>query len=376
MTASLLAERVGVAPSMVSHYELEKNDPKPHVMARIASVLSVPESHFLKAPLSSGEPPYLYRSKAASTKRARESAEVRHRWFLEILEFVSSAVELPAVQLDDIGGRKAPSEISDEQIEEAAAEVRRRWGLGDGPIANMILTAESKGCAVSRFAFGAEDLNSFSHYDRVPSIALNADSISAVRGRFDCAHELAHLVLHRSVKRADAEKPETHKRMEMQAHRFAAAFLFPASSFVDEVYSTSFDALLSLKRRWKVSVQMMIRRARDLDLINQDKYERTFRDLSRRGFRTREPLDDEIQPEGPTVLNKAIRLMLDQRLVTREELCYQLRLDVGDIEVLAHLPTGFLATERWGEVVEIRERVHTKTGGGDNTDNVLQFPKR
>jgi len=297
MTASTLAELLGVTSGAISHWEHEQTVPKPGVINRVAEALSLPESFFLRRPRVESETPYLYRSRSAATKRARESAEVRQRWFMEIFDFAEKLVQVPVAQVDDLSAGKSPTEISFDDIESGAVELRKRWGLGDGPIANVAAVVESRGCAVTRFAFGADDLNSFSKFGVRPTIVLNGDRDVCVRGRYDDAHELGHLVLHRGVDRGMAETPEMHKLLEAQAHRFAAAWLFPASSFVDEVYSIALDALLSIKRRWRVSCQMMIRRARDLDLINQDKYERAFRDLSRRGFRTAEPLDDELEPE-------------------------------------------------------------------------------
>ena len=165
--------------------------------------------------------------------------------------------------------------------------------------------------------------------------------------------------------------------MELQAHRFAAAFLFPARSFVDEVYSLALDSLLEVKKRWRVSIQVMIRRARDLDLVSQDKYERAFRELSRRGYRTREPLDADFPVEHPTLLSKAIRLLVDQAVMTRQELVYRLPFSAGDIEILANLPRGYLDAAQWGEVVDLPAEYPRLPAGNKNGNGarVLNFKR-
>jgi Zn-dependent peptidase ImmA (M78 family)/transcriptional regulator with XRE-family HTH domain len=355
ITASALAEKIGVTPGSISHYESHKTDPRPRVLTDLARELNLPEAYFLRPTRPMSTEPYLYRSRSAATKRAREGAEVRQRWFMEVFDLVVDAVDVPLPDIDDFGFGANPNEISPDRIEQTATELRSAWGLGEGPVPNMLALVEAKGCASCRFAFGADELSSFSQWSDRPSLALSADHECAVRGRFDAAHELGHLVLHRRVDARSAATPEMHKTMETQAHRFASAFLFPASAFGDEVYSLSLDALVSVKRRWRVSIQTMVVRARDLEIINQDKYERTFREISRRGYRTREPLDEEIPVERPSVLSSAIRLIIDKGVMTRAELLYKLPFTPHDIEVLAQLPKGYLEAERWGEVVALRQ---------------------
>lgn len=379
MTASSLAERVGITPGAVSQYESGDSTPRPPVMARIADELGLPQAYFLRSVAAKDPAPYLYRSNASSTKRARESAEVRSGWFLEMLAVVETQARLPTTDIDDLGFPSTPSAIGEQEIEAAAAELRRRWRIGDGPVPNMIAVLEVRGCGVTRFAFGADSLDSFSQYAAGrPLIALNADAGSAARARFDAAHELGHLVLHRGVDSKTVWQPEQHKLMETQAHRFAAAFLFPQSAFCDEVYSLSLEALVAVKKRWGVSMQMMVRRARDLGLVNQDKYERACREISRRGYRLREPLDDEMAIETPTVMSKAVRLIIDSGTMSRSDILYKMPFAVSDIEILAHLPRGYLADQKWGEVVDLPRASdsappRTQTPGGGT---VIQFPSR
>ena len=66
-----------------------------------------------------------------------------------------------------------------------------------------------------------------------PLILLSADKDSGYRSRFDLAHEIGHLVLHRHIQRTtDSAR---HKLMEQQAHHFAGEFLLPAETFASEV---------------------------------------------------------------------------------------------------------------------------------------------
>jgi Zn-dependent peptidase ImmA (M78 family) len=275
----------------------------------------------------------------------------------EITGVVEADVELPATQLPAVDVPAQFGAITDEQIERAATEVRTYWRLGDGPIPSVVGLLEGMGCVVSAFAFGSDELSAFSQRaeDR-PYVLLNSDEDACGRWRFNAAHELGHLVLHRAVSAAEAATPELHKLLENQAHRFASALLLPAESFSEEVYSLSLDALLHVKSRWRVSVQMMLRRSRTLELVTQDRYERAFRDLSRRGFRTREPLDDTLPIEPPQLLSRSIQMMLDEHATTRDALLHQLPYSHADVEVLAGLPRGYLSASSWGELAELKLR--------------------
>jgi Zn-dependent peptidase ImmA (M78 family)/transcriptional regulator with XRE-family HTH domain len=357
MTASMLAERVGVSPGAISQHENHNAEPRPQTLAKMAEVLAVPVRYFLRPLVGADPAPRWYRSRAAATKRARESAEVRHSWLREIALEVETHVELPSPGIPLDFAPTNPATLHLNEIENIAGEIRRAWKLGEGPAPNMVSLLERMGCVVASFAFGANDLSAFSQpsSDR-PYVILNGDELASVRRRFNVAHELGHLVLHRHVSQADAARPEVHKAMEVQAHRFAGAFLFPARPLADEVYSVALDALTSVKSRWKVSVQLIIRRLLQLNLISQDRYERLCREISRRGFRSQEPLDDSIPIEQPTLLSKAIMMLINENVMTRDEIKHRLPYAPDDIEVLTSLERGYLSPETWGEVEELKIR--------------------
>ena len=65
-----------------------------------------------------------------------------------------------------------------------------------------------------------------------------------------------------------------------------------STSFPNEVYTTRLDAFLPLKERWKVSIQAMVFRCRDLDLIDDDQSLNLYKQISFRRWRKKEPLDD------------------------------------------------------------------------------------
>lgn len=375
LTASSLAEQIGVSPGAISQYEKGVTEPRARVLDQICTQLSLPEVHFL-APEPKDDPaPRLYRSRASAIKRARDSAEKRQQWFSEMYDTISEEVEFPQITLPSFDFPQDPVGIGAAEIERTASSVRDALGVGDGPVESMVSLLENYGSRTARFAFGAETLNAFSQYGSSVSVTLNADETTAARGRFDAAHELGHLLLHRNVPARLAANSAVHKKMEEQAHRFASAFLFPASAFADEVYSISINSLVDVKSRWRVSIGMMIRRAYDLKLITQTSYTRAYRELSRRGYRLSEPLDDELEPERPTLLRDAILLLVDEKVFSKEQLRSKLRLSNADIEILAQLPRGYLSDD-WGRVVGLEPTRGPSNPSRGEGANVLQFPKK
>jgi hypothetical protein len=153
-----------------------------------------------------------------------------------------------------------------------------------------------------------------------------------------------------------------HKLMEHQAHRFASELLFPASAIAEEVYAISLDSMKRVKSKWKTSIQMILTRLRDLEIISQDKYARSFRDMSIRKLRTSEPLDDVIPVEVPRLLFKAITLLVDQKITTKSDLVHRFGYEPFDVEVLTATPRGYLSADDWGEVTELRVRPANRTG--------------
>ena len=192
------------------------------------------------------------------------------------------------------------------EIEDIAQLTRRHWGLGDGPIANMVALLETYGAVATRFSLGSARIDAFSCWiSGKPYIVLGSDRKSAARSRFDAAHELGHLILHRDISQEDIQKKSVLDRIEQEANRFAGAFLFPRNSFLSEFYSTRMGHLAGLKRRWRVSIQAIAHRAKDLDAIDEYQYINFRKQISAQKMLVVETLDDVLPLENPSLLVKA-----------------------------------------------------------------------
>jgi Zn-dependent peptidase ImmA (M78 family) len=176
-----------------------------------------------------------------------------------------------------------------------------------------------------------------------PYIVLGIEKEAAARSRFSLAHELGHMILHRNVEQELMRNTQAFKQMEEQAFRFAGAFLLPRKTFTKSFRKPSIASLTSLKYEWNVSIAAMLMRARDLDLLSKEEETRLWRNYSRRGYRKREPLDDEVPRERPAVLEQSIQLLVNEQVQSRDQICANVPLVPSEIEALAGLPSGFLS---------------------------------
>ncbi len=337
-----LAEKLGVSAQAVSSYETGKKSPSPEIADAIASTLSMPAHFFTLPPRPESDKPVFYRSMSAATKTARRRAEFRQRWLEDLTKYLGTFVEFPEIRLPEFDLPDNPLLIADDEIERLAEDARQAWRMSAIPIANMVTLLENQGVVVARDKLGAATLDSLSKYGDRPYIIIGTDKGTAVRWRFDAAHELGHLLLHRNINPRELTEPAQFKQIENQAHRFAAAFLVPMATFAEEFFSASLDALRAMKPRWRVSIAMMIKRARDGDLISEQHETRLWINYSRRGWRRAEPLDDTLDAEKPRLLRSAVELTFSQGGQRGSDLSHAVSLADADIESLCGLPARFL----------------------------------
>jgi Zn-dependent peptidase ImmA (M78 family)/DNA-binding XRE family transcriptional regulator len=368
-SAIALSEVAQVSTQAIYHYENGKTSPSPDVLVRISSAMNLPTSFFLLSERSPEPKKIFYRSMSSATKGARNRAERRFEWLRDIVAYLSEFVVLPDTNFPDLELPSDPHLLTDQEIEDAAEAVRKFWNMGDGPIANMVLLLENQGAIVARDELGAATLDSLSTFvldENRAYVSLGTDKGTAVRWRFDAAHELGHLILHNRLDRNLLSKPEQFKKIEAQAHRFASAFLLPVGPFSKDLYGLGLDSLRAIKPKWKVSIGMMIKRARHAELISDDAERRMWISYNRRKWRTNEPYDDSLEVEEPRVLRRAFELLLDKGEQTPDDVVARLALSPTDVETLSGLPRGFLSEH--SRVALVNDR-HTE-------GRVIQFGRR
>lgn len=347
LTQVALAELINRTSSSISRWEGGGQSPEPEALETLARALNVPVAFFLRPLPDHGSAPMFFRSMASTTQSVRKRTQARLRWAQDIALSLQEWVDLPDVNVPrlDVSDHR---EIRDEDIERMANECRAAWELGAGPIADVLLVLENAGIAVVKEEVGTvkmDGLSNWSTADDRPYVLIARDKDTCVRSRMDAAHELGHLVLHRSLKSKTLNNSADFKEIERQAFDFAGAFLMPAESFSAEIWSPSLNAFVALKERWKASVGAMIMRCAKLGMLSEEYQRRLWKYYSARGWRKSEPLDDELAPEHPRLLGRSVRLLVEEKVRSREALLSDFRLYGPDIEALCGLPRGYMTSE-------------------------------
>jgi Zn-dependent peptidase ImmA (M78 family) len=343
LTATALSEISGLSRQTLHAYENGVHTPQPDTLADLASKLNVPEEFFFRNFPNLAAQNVFYRSRSATTKAERTRGERHLAWLGRIVDTFREHLELPEPNLPALEFPEDPLAIPPETVEKLAIQCRRHWGLGDLPISDVVLLMENNGIVVTRSMLEAPTLDAFSCFaaDGTPLMFLTSDKSSAVRSRFDAAHELGHLILHGSLSREEFFHPQKHREYERQADLFGAAFLIPAETFAADLTVISLPALRALKPKWKVSMGAMLVRCQTLGLIDEDQARRLWITFTRLGYRKREPLDDQIPVEQPRLLRRCVALLQETGTLSKFDILSALALSAADVEALCCLPTGY-----------------------------------
>ena len=351
MTATGLADLLGITPAAISSYEKGNNSPSPQVLEMLGVQLRLKTEFFLRPTdderLTASQTIF-ERSKASATKSTRLRAQHRRKWLRETLQHLTNYVKLPESNVPELDDGNNWAAVTDHQIELAAQRTRQQWKLGEGPISNVTLLCENNGVIVTTFAMNANNLDAFSTWDPVdsrPYIVLGRDDQSAFRTRFNVSHELGHLILHKNVSPSEFNDKYQFKIIEAQADRFAAAFLTPAAAFSQEIRRPTLDGFRALKPRWKTSIKQMIHRAQELDILSREEARSLYINYNRRRWNIQEPLDDTEKIEEPRLVRRVFETVIENSILERTQLAAALPFNADEIEELASLPYGYLDDE-------------------------------
>ena len=294
LTLKALADRVGMSSRMVSEHEKEycKHIPQEETIEAFSQALNYPVSFFLEQDsIESVDKETVSFRSLKSMRAAQEHAAIGAGQLGVMLnDFFEARFNLPSVNVPDYRGVEP----------EASAEaVRQEWGIGYVSIGNMIHLLEKHGVRVFSLAENTQDVDAFSFWkDGVPYIFLNTMK-SGERSRFDAAHELGHLVLHRHG--------------------------------VPQGRVMTIESILKLKAKWKVSAMALIVQMKNVGVLSEWQYKNLIITASKMGLRTREI--DGIPRERSLVFDK-IASSLDEEKGGLLILAKELHLPLDELSAL------------------------------------------
>ena len=291
LTQAQLAEHLGITQTALSRYENELRQPTEGDLEKIAVRLGVVANLLQRADRMQGAlavgAHMRRRATAKPTVWRRLEAQLNlHRLHAQrLFDELDLMTELTIPWFD-------PFEYDPVT---AARLLRMQWHVPSGPVRNLTRWLEAAGCLIIGTDFRTTRIDGLSQWSGTHPIVMLNVGAPTDRLRLTLAHELGHLCLHRQGVPDD---------VETDANVFAAEFLMPEETIRPQLRNLTIGRLHDLKRYWGVSMQALIERAHRLEIISSRERTNYYKRFSSLGWRTREPLSDELAPERPRLASE------------------------------------------------------------------------
>ena len=313
-----LAHKIGKSKNAIHKYETGQMLPDSKVLYLLAKALGVSIDYFFrKSKIKLNIPEF--RKQVKASRKQEDAILEQAKDYLERYAELESLLDESTTFKNPL--HQHPAITIPQQAEKCANEVREVWSIGTDPINNLIDLLEEYQIKVME-----ADADDFLDgicipYDHHFLIVINKNK-NVLRKRFSIAHEMGHALLN---------IPETleHKIKEKICHRFASAFLMPDENFRKEFGGTrrsfSQEELEALSLYYGVSVSALIRRAKDLGLISEERYIKFFKVWSKHGYRKKEPQEErakEIYQETVNRYDQLVNRALAEGIITLNKAAY------------------------------------------------------
>ena len=301
-----------VSKQALSKYERGKMYPKATTLNRIGTALGVKSTQLWGEPACHVEC-VAFRKRASLSKKEQE----------KIKSFVAEMLDQRVMLQDRIGElyslelpiQDVPVNSLDD-AECAAEDLRQKWDLGTDPISNLVDVLEDR--LIHIIEVDAND-----KFDGISAVARDneentlAAAIGVRRGtpgdrhRLNVAHELGHLTLN----------PSEDVDEEKASFRFGAAFLAPAEQLHRDVGKKRslihLEELRQLKRRYRMSMQALLYRLKDLEVITYSHFKWWYMEFGKSGWRKHEPI--EVSLEKPERYRQRVYRALTEGIIEERE---------------------------------------------------------
>lgn len=318
-TQTETAKALGIVQGTLSKMETGLLPLTDEVVASASTFLGYPPSFFQQSGPRIGASV----AEIFHRKRADAPQRVLNRLYAEIDIRIRNVAQL--LRAADIPLHLEPMSLEDYETPQRVAQlVRSMWNLPKGPIRDVVVMLEDAGIVVMPMDMGTPKIDAMARWvPGLPPVIFVNPATPTDRLRFSLCHELGHVLMH------GLPDPE----MERQADAFAAELLCPEREIRADLLNLTIDRLPDLKRYWRVSMAMLIYRARDVKAITESRAKSLWTQLAKLGFAKREPV--ELQPGGekPELLFELIEVHREMKL-TREEIAQMLHLTVDEIRAV------------------------------------------
>lgn len=287
----LVAATGGIVSKVaLSKYEREIIKPSMKVLTAIARALEVKAINLATPPIVKVEF-IAYRKGSGLSKKDQSNVEslvstkLEDRVKIQELLYASSKPNLPV---------KNYKIHSIEDVESVSLDLRAKWKLGLDPIGNITELLENNFVHVmfidNENSFDGISALAYTNNTQLKAAAVvSKNNIPGERQRLNLAHELGHIVLDIS-QNLDEEKV---------AFRFGGAFLAPKETVLKVVGSRREHfqprELFILKKIFGISIQALLYRLKDLNIISQVSFSNWYRIINKNNWKRNEPMPMKIE---------------------------------------------------------------------------------
>lgn len=288
-----LAKLLGLSAGKLCRVEQDDQSFSELIIERLSDILGYPPSFFYQE----GE------SFVTNAIEFRRRLKVPHK----LLRKINAGIGLYRLTverlLSDRNSPSLPVISTSEAPAEAAVRLRKIWKMAKGPVNNLTALLESKGIVIVSFDFETERVDSrvVITKNKTAIIVINSLMLGD-RQRFSLAYELGHLVLH-----APATSTLEDRDIGHEANLFASEFLLPRNEIAADLEGEiTIGKLAELKRKWKVSMQALLFRAEDLNIISYNQKRYLLSQFNSMNIRRREPPEFDVPRERPELLGNML----------------------------------------------------------------------
>lgn len=316
-TQKEVVEAIGISQASLSKAEHGLQELPVDIMDKLYDYYDLPETFFLRSEGVSPLGHLYYRKKLTITNKVIDSFVAKVKIFKAIIDDLMSAVELPKYTL----GNYVPNENL--SAKEIARKIRYELKVYNGAVPNLSTLLENNGIIIIRFDFGTDKIDGLTTItDSDRKVMFINNQMPNDRIRFSMAHELGHLVMHLG------NPPCSSDDAERQADEFASEFLMPEEEIRPMLLNVNIQTLGMLKRKWRVSMHALVRRAKDLETITYQQYRNLQMYFSKKGYTKSEPIP--LPLENPTMWDETLKLYRDELGYSDEDLMSVMRINQRD----------------------------------------------
>lgn len=313
-----LAEIMEVNSSSISRWENEGMAVSKEAIKAMSNHLHYPESFFYQKgellPLSLS-----YRKRNVVATKIINQIEANINISRLNIEVLLDAMKLkePHVPILDVMKYGSP--------EDCAKQLKKLWKVDKGVVENLSDVLEDNHILLLNLDFKTERVDGRCTIakDKYPLIITNK-SLLGDRQRFTLAYELGHLVMHLYT------QPKFDRDLSHEANMFAAEFLMPEKDIKKDLEDLTLAKLGDLKRKWKVSMQALLYRAADLEVITPNQKHYLVKQFNAQNIRRREPIELDLKTEQYKLVRDLITTYRTKQKLSVPKMAAFLHLNVDD----------------------------------------------